>query len=210
MKLNKLNFGICIALLAATGCVNVTVDEPSACSNQNVSFPLASAVSAFAPPSLCNSPSVATSTATFQIPPQSTTTTFDFSSELNGISNAADNLSVLITQLVMSNPNKEFFFASSIEVDIAGQNSNSGSYPQVELAMFTVGDAGAPSSFAFTPTLPTATVLSYLESGPVTLTITLNSSPITLAQACTISNDTTASTMVNVCVNASGSFSKKL
>lgn len=207
MKLNKLNFGICIALLAATGCVNVNVDESSACSNQNVSFALASAVSAFAPPALCNSPSVAASTATFQIPPQSAMTTFDFSSELNGISNAADNLSVLITQLVMSNPNKEFFFVSSIQVDIAGAP---GSYPQVELAMFTVDDFVAPSSFAFTPTLPTATVLSYLESGPVTLTITLNSSPITLAQACTISNDTTASTMVNVCVNASGSFSKNL
>ena len=192
-------------LLACVGCISVDVSIPSLCDSQAVSFP--------EPADLSTACALATASgiggsASYSLPPLTTTTTFDYSNDLNKIEKVAANLAVQVNQLSLDNTNNDFSFVHFIEVDIQGANQVA--FPTVVLATYTAPTAGVGSELDFVVNPDTNLLLNYLKSGQVLLTLTLNSNPVMVAQVCSLFKQGNLPSTVHMCVSASGSFSKKL
>lgn len=233
MNFNKTRTGgflaVIIGTVAMVGCVSASVNEPSACDSKSVSFPLAqtiggltsqlpSQVQALAPQGLseiCNATSTQVAMlqaaglpSTYQLAPQTTSTTFDFSDDISKIDSVAKNLNVQITQLLLDNTNNEFGFVSSVEVDMQG--ADAAAYPSVKLASYTAPEAGTISELNVDVALKGDQIIKYLSAGQVQLTITLNSNPVNLTEVCALVNQANLDTTAHMCVAVSGDFSKSL
>lgn len=191
-------------LLACVGCVNVSVSEPSVCDSQAVSFPEPADLSA-----VCANATVlaATGTSAYTLPPQSATTTFNFSDDLSKIDKVVNDLTLQVNQLSLDNTGNDFGFVSSVEVDMQG--TDTANFPSIVLATYTVPTTGVGSELNFVVNADSNTLLSYLQAGQVQMTITLNSGPLTVAQACS-ALDQGLSSDVHLCVSTTGKFSKHL
>jgi hypothetical protein len=219
--------GVC--LLAPIGCLTATVTEPSGCDTQTISFPINQSYAALEQqiPSqamqylpdglttLCSADAsqvppqaAALLPASWQLPPQSTTQSFDFSKTLSDVKDVAKQLNVDITQLSLTNPNNELSFVSSVEVFIQSGDDDAGNGQL--LASYTAPDAGVPSQVNVQVRLPADQVLSLLEAGPVTLSFILNSNPVTLNNVCQLLNAGYLNSAATMCVSASGTFSHSL
>jgi len=182
-------------------CATATVTEPDACDSQAISFPL---------PSLPALPSQVQSGQTFTVPPFSKATSFDFSETLNKISDISSDITVGLNQLTLDNSSGELSWVDSVSVSM-----ESNTLPSIPLANWQVSSTPGTqvnllSSVQATP----AQMLSYFESGPVTLTITLGSSSGTEVNASTLellqSLKGQLSTNLSVCVTDSATVSKSL
>jgi hypothetical protein len=200
-----------IILSCLSGCISAQISEPSACDSKSVFFYLSDALSEVQSqlPSgetisgLCavNASAV---TGSFQLPPLSTSTDFDFSSDLKKIDDVANSLTVQVNQLMLDNVNNEFGFVFSVEVDMQGQG-----LPSVVLATYTASKTMS-SELNVDVKLNADKVLSYLEAGSVTLSVTLNSKPVTLTQLCRLASMQSLGSAAHMCIAASGSVSKSL
>lgn len=192
-------------LLACVGCVNVSISEPSICGSQAVSFPEPADLSA-----VCANATVlaATGTSAYTLPPQSATTTFNFSDDLSKIDKVVNDLTLQVNQLLLDNAGNDLGFVSSVEVDMQGTDQVQ--FPEIVLATYTAPTAGVGSELNFVVNPDTNKVLSYLQGGQVQLTITLNSQPLTFSQACGFFSTGSLSSNVHLCVATSGKFSKHL
>jgi hypothetical protein len=203
--MKAINSAIFAGLLMGVGCVSVSVSEPSLCDSQPVSFPEPADLSA-----VCSNSTVLTATGTsaHTLPPQSATTTFDFSSDLSKIDNVVNDLTLQVNQLVLDNTGNNFGFVKFVEVDIQG--ADQAKFPDIVLATYTAPTAGVGSELNFVVNSDTNRILTYLEGGQVLLTITLTSDALTLSQACGYFSAGDLSSNVHLCVDVGGKFSKKL
>lgn len=190
------------ATMVLAGCLTVDVADPAICDSQAVSFPA---------PSVPTIPSQYQGTATCSmysvtIPSVSTTTTVDLSQSLSKLDNVADQLSITVTELTLDNSHGFFNWAPSVDVQISGKG-----LPMKELAHYIMPQTGMPSQVSFQVVMSGNDALTYLNNGPATLTISLNSATVTACDAETVlANGSNLSSSVNLCVYAHGSFSKSL
>lgn len=166
-------------LLAMTGCFSATVSDNSVCDSINLGTPPSFPVSV---------------PANVPLPPQTFSSSMDFSSSISKLSDVANNLTVNVSNLNLSN-NGDLTWISTLDVSIsadgmpsvpfASYENVSGTDPGPEVSMKVLIDSG--------------TLLSYLEH-PITLTFTVNGTIPTQ----TVSFENT------MCVAISGKFSKSL
>lgn len=192
--------------VAMAGCITATVTEPAACDSKGVSFDLSGAMAQAESqlPSGATINSVcadggASPSNTVQFPPLTTTTDFDFSGDLNKIDDVAKDVQVSVTKLMLNTSG--VLLLSHVEVDIQGTDTFT--FPNVMLATWDPGTSPDAQIKMASPAL-----LSYLESGDVTLTFTLDSNPIDVPQLCTLVNLSSFDGSATMCVKASGTFSK--
>jgi hypothetical protein len=191
------------ALLAcmSAACVKATLSDDLS-DSQQLTYTIPNSVDGVTLADACSAVSVSGS---YQVPPLTESISEDFSGDISQISKVSSNLSVAITQLTMTNPNNEFGFVSSVEVDIVGADTST--YPQVMLATAAMGTAPG-SMITVKPSLPVSEVLSYLSAGEVTLTVTLTFPPLTMTEACALGNLPAFTTMLDMSVHVSDTFQK--
>ena len=130
------------------------------------------------------------------LPPLTFAVNYDFSSTLNKVGDVADQLQANVNQLSVSN-NGDLDWVSELDVSVAGNTSDT---PTVPLASYTKGSGTPGNTVDLSLLLDTATMLHYLQSGPITLTFTVSGT--TPTQPVSLSN--------TFCVAVSGHFSKSL
>lgn len=205
--------------VAAAGCITATVTEPAACDSKSVSFDLSDALASAEsqlPPGaaganlsqLCatgGAPSVevqAATETTYQLPPLTTSTDFDFSGDLSKIDDVAKSVQMSVTKLMLDNTSGVLDFVSHIEVDM-----QTNSMPVVVLATYDA-TSGTSTDLNVQVKASSDVILSYLESGDTTLTVTLDSKPVDLSEVCVLATMPSLSTHADMCIKASGTFSK--
>lgn len=203
---------IVLSLLAAlSGCVSATVSEPSVCDTQSASWTVPTLPALPAGTNCAALPPIDGNA----IPAVSTSVQVDFSSALHNVSNIADSLNVNITQLLLNTlgdagHNADLNWVNSINVGIAV--TGDAVHPLVELATYTAPDAGGVGDqLTFDVVLAGSQIFDYLSAGQVTLTFTLQAAPsITACDAYTLSQLSAIDGNIDICVSATGNFSKKL
>jgi hypothetical protein len=206
MIMKTISCAFFVGLLACVGCVSVDVQEPSVCSDKSLSFSEPSDLS-----TVCQNTTLVSTTgltSIYTLPPQSTTTPIDLSKSLSDIDDVVNNLTLQVNQLSLDNTSGQLSFISSIQVDMSGMDTTT--YPSMSLATYTLPATGITNELDLVVNSDTSKVLSYLTAGPVQLTITLNSNPMTVSNACDLFKSGNLTTNLNLCVAVSGSFSKKL
>jgi hypothetical protein len=203
-NLTLLSFGA-LTLAVAASCVSLDLSDPNVCDSKTVSFSEPDGLSV-ACSALAGDPAVGN--ASYTAPPVSTTTSFDFSGALSDVNKATSNFSIQVNQLMLENANSQFNSVSSVEIDVQGNDTTK--YPLVEFAHYTAPETGVGNFMNFTLDMSNSAVLSYLESGPVQLTISVNNAPMTLNQACSVLNTGTITTVVHMCLGAAISYKKSL
>lgn len=144
-------------LMTLTGCVSATVSDSSVSDQQQITYTI---------PEL---PSDPVGVNTYQLPAiPPVTTTFNFSETLSKITSIANDLSISVNQLSIDNPNNELSWVQSAEVQVSGQG-----LPQVEMASYTAPHSGVGNELDLQVTMKPDTLLQYMQSGPLTLTITV-------------------------------------
>jgi hypothetical protein len=191
-------------VLMATGCVSATVADPSVCDSQNVSWQLpVSQLQSFTqdvPASDLSSCSL-----TQVVPPVMQTVSFDFSSSLSKVSDVTSALSVKVNQLTLGNSQGLLGWVQNVSVQITSEGM-----PSMQLASYTMPDGGSSDELSPVVQIDPNLLLSYLENGPVTLSITI-SGTVNVCQAVSLINaGGEVSADVNVCVGVSGHFNKSL
>lgn len=190
-----------LTCVLAISCVQATLSDSSVCDTQPVSFPLPS-LSSVPTGTLCQSlPDVS-------LPPLTTTTTVDFSADLAKVddSGVISQLSVVINRLLIDNSQGDLNWVHSAQV-----MASTATLPSALLATYTMADAGSPTELNVVVQMPTDTVLQYLESGAVLLTITLNADTVSACTAQTLATmGGNLNTHVEVCVAASLNINKNL
>jgi hypothetical protein len=208
MKNKYIPFIVLLAAMAVN-CVNLSVSDSNVCDSRPVSFAEPDGVSA-ACQALSLDPTLGATS--FTAPPVSTTVNFDFSGALNDVNKVVSSLNVQVNQLMLENPGTEaespFSSVSSIEIDVQGNNT--ALYPMVELAHYTAPSTGVGDMMDFTLDLPSDTLVTYLENGPVQLTLTVDNNAMTLTQACSVLNTGTVSTAIHMCLSVSADYKKSL
>jgi hypothetical protein len=193
--------GALVAVLTM-GCAQGTVSEPSVCDSQSVSWDLTkTTLPNVVSPLPCQQVSAT-------LPPFSTTVPFNFSDALNSVSKVASNLHVAINQLMIDNPTADFSWVQNVDVKIS-RDSIPGDAP-VALASYTVPDAGAGSELNINVVMSSDTIFQYLESGKLTLTITLSAATVNGCTVAALINMGKLNGTVHMCVSASGDVSKTL
>jgi hypothetical protein len=152
-------------------------------------------------PSICDSVEVVATIPVSPIPgvvlpPLTFTVNYDFSSTLNKVGDVADQLQANVNQLSISN-NGDLDWVNELDVSVSGSTSDT---PVVALASYSKGSGTPGNTVELTLKLDTATMLRYLQSGPITLTFTVSGT--TPTQPVSLSN--------TFCVAVSGHFSKSL
>jgi hypothetical protein len=165
-------------------CVSAHVDEPSVCSTQPIDFGPAPTI----PAGVLPSQSVAVT-----LPP--TSVTFDMSGPLGSVGDVASNLQATINELTIDKAN--LGWVSHVDVQIQG-SATDGSTPLVELG-------SADSSLVVHVALSPVFVLHYLQSGLVTLSLTVSGNVLSDSAP---SGEITSS--MTLCASASGDVSKHL
>lgn len=199
---------LCGAVVSLVGCVSATVAEPNACDTKSVSFDLSQALSSVQShlpsgetvSSFCAAGTK--NTLTFQLPPLSATTDLDFSDVLKKVTDVTSSVQVSVNQLMLDNTQGQLDFVSHAEVDIAGNG-----LPTTVLATYDASKVVSQELNVKVEMDPT-TMLTYLKDGPVTLTFIINSNPVFLTEVCSLAAMPNLTTSVNLCIAASGSFSK--
>jgi hypothetical protein len=188
-----------VSLVMAVGCANATVEEPSACDSDNINFGTipSEVTQALA---LAQASGVALPSEAVTLPPQSVTE--DFSGALNDITDITPNVQAAITQLLVSN-NGNLNWVRGVNVQITGSDPTD-TTPQAPLATYTSSSVPG-GELSVNVVMPGTTLLTYLESGPVTLTFTLNG----VVTSKTVPSGQLSST-INVCISASASLSKSI
>jgi len=190
--------GIFAAIIMA-GCVSATADEPSVCDSKNVVFDL---------PTLPSVPPNAPSDYSATIPSLSTTTTsVDFSTTLNKVSDIADSVQIAVNQLVLSNPNGQFDWVQNLSVSINDGDAG----PSVVIATYTASNVSG--SAPLTPTLVASndTIFQYFKAGPVELTITLGSATVNASTLSMLESlNGNIGTTISICMDVNGHVSKSL
>lgn len=162
--------------VALSACVSATVTEPSLCDTSALGSIPASPV------------------AGIVLPPHTFTDTFDYSSTISKVTDVANQLSVGVTQLTVDG--NDMSWVTSMTVSIQGSGDDT---PETQFATFT-SNGTQDQSVPLTVTMDSGTLLSYLESGPVTLSVEVSgTAPL---QPVTMTN--------TLCVMVSGNFSKSL
>jgi hypothetical protein len=229
MNLNKSQIGgLLLLTFSSVGCLKATVDEPNVCDTQPLSFPISAALQSAVPPALlsvasndvstlCNSGNLAdleaatgvTLPSSFTLPVLTTSQTFNFSGTLSSISDVTNTLNVMVNQLELSNEGGSsgpLALVSNLQVTIV---SADGGTPQL-LANYSAPDAGNGSELKVNVDLTGSQILSDLEAGPVTLTFTISTMPVTWESLCDLAEQTSLQTNVQLCIGATGTFDKKL
>lgn len=173
-----MNKMILCGLMAAvlSGCVSATVTEPSLCDTSSLGSVPASPV------------------AGIVLPPHTFTDTFDFSQTIDKVTDVANQLTIDVNQLTVDG--NDMSWVTGVIVSIQGSGDNT---PEAQLATFT-SNGTQDQSVPLTVTMDSDTLLSYLESGPITLSVEVTgTAPL---QPVTMTN--------TLCVMVSGSFSKSL
>lgn len=171
-------------LLPMVACVSAHVDEPAVCTTQSVDFGPAPTI----PAGVLPGQSVAVT-----LPP--TSVTIDMSGPLGSVGDVASNLQATINELTIDRAN--LGWVNRVDVQIQG-SATDGSTPSVELG-------SADSSLVVHVELPSVFVLHYLQSGPVTLSLTVSGN---VAASSPPSGEITSS--MTLCASASGDVSKHL
>lgn len=186
-----------VSLVLYAGCVSGNVSE-GACDMQDVSFPL---------PVLPTPPVNAPTNWSFTLPALTAPPiTEDFSGTISKVSDVATSVNVMVNSLTLDSQNLSW--VSGITISIAGIGSN---YPMATLATYTPTPGSNVSSLTSQVVMPNSTLLSYLESGPVTLSVTIASSTVdatTVQQLQALNGNVNAS--INLCITASANVSKSL
>jgi hypothetical protein len=188
--------------LCVGGCASATVSEPSACDSQSISFPTPSVPaipSQYDSPSTCDAFSIT-------IPSVSTTTSVDLSDTLSKLSDVTNKLSVTVTELTLDNSQGLLNWVPNVSVWVS-----SSTLPMKQLATYTMPKSGMPSQLNFDVVMSGSDVFNYFSSGNVTLTISLGSATVTACDAENLlANSSSLTTNLDLCVAATGSFSKSL
>lgn len=217
MKLSLIALLLCCAACS----ISADVSDDAVCYTNAVSFSLTAALAqanSQLPPAaaaqgltmVCgalSSPEDSTSgyPSSYQLPPETTTTSFDYSNDISNVTQKLSKFSVDLKSLMLSNVNNEFAFVSSVKVSMTGTN-----LPMVSLATYTAPETGVPSELDITTQVSSDVVLQYLTAGPVQLTITLYSNPITLNEVCALNAMGSLNTNAQMCVSVTASYSKSL
>ena len=200
--ISYLPFGL-LACAMVGACLQATATD-NVCDTQPVSFPIPSLPS---PPTNIGCESL----PTVSLPPLTTTTSIDLSKDLGKVddSGIVSKLTLAITKLVIDNSQGDLDWVDSVDVQMATSN-----LPQVDLATYTMPrppGAGVAKQLNETVEAPAATVLQYLESGSVILTITLTADTVSACTAQMLATmGGTLNSNVEMCVSASVGFNKNL
>jgi hypothetical protein len=186
-------------LTTCFGCVSATVSEPSLCDTQTVSFgsippEVSQAIQA------AQSSGVSIAPQQVNLPPQDVS--YDFSSTLKKVSDIANDLQVDITQLVITNTG-DLNWVRSVSVQITGSAEDGSTQPAPLATYSTTGQPG--SELSVNVQMSGAELLHYLESGTITLDFSLSGE----VSESNLPSGSLSNT-VNLCVSASGKFSKSL
>jgi hypothetical protein len=217
-------------LLLIVGCASFTVSENSACDTQAASFPLpelsslGSALPAGVPSYVSDFDASGydagaylamvpdAGNLAFTLPPFSKSTSFDFSSTLNDITDVTPNITVVLNSLVLDNQQGEFDWLTNVSVTLDSQG-----LPTLELAEYaptSLPGATINLATALTPQATPALLLTYFENGPVTLTVTVGGTKGTVVNEATVKMlqglNGQLNTNVTTCISASASLSKSL
>ncbi len=200
--MNKLlkNSIIAASTIAIIGCITGTVSDDSVC----IAHPITFNIPAFPTPP---ANSICTQLPDVSMPPVSTTTTINFASDIDKITDGglAAQLSLAIKSLTIDNSQGDFDWVHSVDISVSSQ-----SLPQADLATYTMNGT-ASSELDIAINMSAADVVRYLEDGPNTLTITLSSDTIPACTAQTLATmGGTLNSSIDMCVSASVSFNKKL
>ncbi len=170
------NLSTLLLALSVAGCVSATVTEPSLCDTS----------------SLGNVP--ASPAAGVVLPPHTFTDTLDLSQSISKVTDVANQLTVDVNQLTVDGNDMSWVTGMTVSIQGSGDNT-----PEVLFATFK-SNGTEDTSIPLTVTMDSNTLLSYLESGPVTLSVEVTgTAPL---QPVTMTN--------TLCVMVSGSFSKSL
>jgi len=168
-----------LPFLMLVGCIDANVSDPSICDTFDLGTP----------PSFPVSVPIGV-----PLPTQTFTSNMDFSSSISKLSDVANNLTVNVSNLNLSN-NGDLAFITTMDVSISAVGM-----PSVPFASYTNTTGSNPGpEVSMKVLVDSSTLLSYLEH-PVTLTFTVNGTIPTK----TVSFENT------MCVAVSGKFSKSL
>jgi hypothetical protein len=190
-----------LLLLPLISCVSATVTEPSVCDSDSLSFSLSSL-----PPIPPGFDAGAYSGLTYTLPAYSQSTSFDFSKTLSKIADVDSNITVGFTTLTLDNPNGQFDWVQLLQVTM-----QSDTLPIIPLA--TLQSVTGGTEINLLPSLQTtaATILTYFQSGKVTLTVTLGPTVVDEQTVQLLESlNGQISTNVNVCLSASTQVTKSL
>lgn len=175
-----------------SGCATATVDVP-ACDTQSTNL---GTVPSF-PPGLAPP-------ATVSLPPAPVS--FDISDALKKVSDVADSTQVTVTSLTIDNTSGDLSWVRSVNVTITG-SATDGSTPEIPFASGQwSGDPGGTLSLSLASSMTGDKVLSYLQSGQVTLKVAVTGDPSAMA----LPAGTQLQNSVSLCVDAQGTISKSL
>lgn len=175
-----------------SGCATATVDVP-ACDTQSTNLgTVPSFPPGVAPP------------ATVSLPPAPVS--FDISDALKKVSDVADSEQVTVTSLTIDNSAGDLNWVRSVNTTITG-SATDGSTPEVAFASGSWSDTpGASLSLTLDQSMLGDKVLHYLQSGQVTLNVSVTGDP----SAMTLPAGTQLQNSVTLCVDAQGTISKSL
>lgn len=145
-----------LAAIVAVACVSATVTEPSACSTADLgTLP-------------------ATPVAGVQLPPQTFTSSFDFSGTINKVTDVADSIQASISNLMIHNVD-DMSWLQSVQVAISSNVGNAGA---AALAHYAASSNNVGNDITLTIDMDDATLLGFLKQ-PFTLTFTVAGTTVT-------------------------------
>jgi hypothetical protein len=198
--MKTMNVFVMVAVVASMviGCVSASVQE-DACDSHSFSFPIPSDITGYPVGDLGWGP---LTLPAIDAPPQS----IDFSGTLSKLTDVSDSLSASISSLTVANHNGELSWVKGISVFVTGSN------PDQSKALFaTYTGPSDASELNVKVVMSSKTVLQYLEAGPVSLTVQIDSSTVdTNTVKMLYGLHGSLSSGVNACVLVNGSTSKSL
>jgi hypothetical protein len=148
-----------LASLMLLSCATVSVDEPSICDSRNLEEIPTVPVGLSVPVGV-------------KLPNISYSQQLDVSSTLSKITNVANSINVVVNQLVLNNSTGNLSWMSYVEVDIAANNM-----ANMPIVQYTLQPTDEDASSINLPLIIDPNkLLTYLSSGPITLTFSISAS----------------------------------
>jgi len=188
-----------IAIASMVGCVSGSLSDAACYSGQPVSFPVPASITDYPVGDLGWGP---LTLPAIQSPPIQE----DFSNTLSKITDVSDSLTTQLSSISLSNENGDLSWVKGINAYVAEQ----GSTEQHLFAQYTAG-ATVRSTITLSQVIKNGTLFGYLSSGPVEITVQINSSTVDTATVKKLYDlHGSLSSSLSVCIEVSGSASKSL
>lgn len=188
----KTIFALLVVCLSVVSCVQGSVDEPNVCFTKAFQFSL--------PVAPANLPG-----SNIQLPPVSSPPIEqNFSNTISKVSDVLSSVSLTITTLSIDNSDGALDFVSNIEVSISGTTKDT---PETALASYVKSES-SPPTIDMVVRMDSTTLLEYLSSGEVSITLTLVGGSLSSSEYQSLHG--AINTSISMCLDVQASGSKSL